>query len=121
MSVMKKVELLRAACCIAGLDKDIDPRERDLLEKLADYAGVGGASLAAMINRAVEDPNFYEEQFQAIKADPDQTIKAMFAVAVADEVLTRDERIVIYHLAQKLGMTSERYNQLLSAAEKKTA
>lgn len=118
MSVMKEVEVLRAACCIAGLDQDIDPRERILLQKLADHVGVGSASLEAIINRSRQDPDFYQEQFEIIRADPDKTMKTLFFVAIADKVLTKDERIVLYRLSQKLGMDNERYNQLLAAAEK---
>ncbi len=118
MSVMKNVEILRAACCIAGLDKEINPREMQILEKLADRCGVGSASMGAMINRAREDREFYKEQFEMIRADPDLTMKALFIVAIADKVLAPDERVVLYQLSKTLGMTNERYNQLLKAAEK---
>lgn len=118
MSVMKNVEVLRAACCIAGLDKQIDPQELKILQKLANHAGVGKASLEAMMNRARDDETFHQEQFEIIQADPDRTMKAMFIVAIADKVLTKDERVVLYQFSKKLGMSNDRYNQLLAAAEK---
>ena len=42
---MFKVELLRAACCVAGIDGEIDEAEFAVLKKLADDVGVGDASL----------------------------------------------------------------------------
>ena len=99
--------------------KDIDPRELKLLHKLADRVGAGSASLDAIISRGKEDPDFYKEQFDIIKADPDRTMKTLFIVAIADEVLTKDERIILYRVSKKLGMDGERYNQLLAAAERR--
>ena len=118
MSVMRHVEILRAACCIAGLDEQISDEERSMLERLADHAGVGGTSLNAMIDRAVSDPDFYQEQFEMIRTDPDATMKALFCVAVADHELTTNERVILHHFATKLGMPAQRFNQLLGAARK---
>ena len=115
---MRNVEVLRAACCVAGIDGDVCAREHPLLERLAHEAGVGGASLAAMIDRAREDHSFFETQFDIFKTDPETTMKTLFRVAIADGVLARSERVVLQHFAKKLGMTEDRYAQLLAAAEK---
>ena len=40
MSVMHKVEVLRAACCIAGADGEASEGELRFLKKLADQIGV---------------------------------------------------------------------------------
>ena len=118
MSVMRDVEILRAACCVAGLDQQISSAERRLLERLAEHAGVGKTSLDAMIDRAVDDSDFYQEQFTTIRTDPDATIKALFCVAVADRELTTDERVILHEFAVRLGMSPARFNQLLAAARK---
>ncbi len=118
---MSHVEILRAACCIAGLDRTICEQERPLLDKLAAAAGVGQASLAAMMDRAQRDPEFFQEQFRLIKSDPDAAFKIVLTVAIADGRLTTDERVVLQHFADKLGLPAARLDQLLTAAEKRTA
>ena len=89
------------------------------LQELADQAGVGSASLTAMMERALSDPDFYEQQFGILKTDPDATIKALFGVACADRQLLPDERIVIRHFADQLGMSEEHFDTLLEAAQKR--
>jgi len=115
---MRKVEILRAACCIAGVDGEVCDQEHPLLVRLAREAGVGAASLSAMIERAREDRSFFEKQFDVFKTDPDETMKILFRVAVADGVLTQAERVVLGHFAQKLGQPEERFEALLAAAER---
>ncbi|MEX2671624.1 MAG: hypothetical protein WD294_05885 [Phycisphaeraceae bacterium] len=113
-----QVELLRAACCVAGLDRAVDEKERVLLEALAEEAGVGRASLEAMINRAESDSNFYHEMFETLHRDPEGAMKAMFAVAVANDDITLEQRVILQHFADKLGVSRERCDELLHAAEK---
>jgi len=113
-----KVEVLRAACCVAGVDGEICDREHPMLERLAEEAGVGRASLNAMVERARTDRYFFEEQFDALTADADETIKTLFHVALVDGDLESQERIVIQHFADKLGMSSDRFEQLLQSAER---
>lgn len=117
---MKEVEVLRAACCVAGIDGDVCDNEHPLLQRLATAAGVGKASLNAMIDRAKSDSSFFQKQFDIFKTDPEETIKMLFRVAIADGVLARSERVVLQHFATKLGMTDDRYDELLAAAEKHT-
>lgn len=116
---MTAVEILRAACCVAGLDREIDERELKILRDLAEHAGVGQMSLNAMIDRAKSDPDFYREQFRLIRTDAENTMRIVVSVAIADHVLTQEERIILAHFAERLGMTPERFNQYLAAAEKK--
>ncbi len=115
--MLHKVELLRAACCMAGLDGTISDAELAIIQKLASDAGVGAASLKAMMDRAKSDPNYYEQQFRFLRGDPDESMKMMLRVAIADGALHPNERVVLQVYATKLGMTEERYQQLLGAAE----
>lgn len=117
---MQGVEVLRAACCVAGIDGEVCDHEHPLLQRLADAAGVGSVSLNAMIDRAKSDPSFFEQQFEIFKTDPEDTMKMLFRIAIADGVLARSERVVLQHFATKLGMTEDRYDELLAAAEKHT-
>ena len=73
---MDDLEILRAACCIAGLDQEIGDQEQPYLRKLADRAGVGDTSLEAMIDQARTDPEFYEQQLLFLKRDGDKVISS---------------------------------------------
>ena len=118
---MSQVEVLRAACCVAGLDKQITDAEREWIDKLAEIAGVGEASLNAMLQRATEDHGFYQEQFRHLSAEADSSIKMLFLVAMADHDLSLNERVVLQHFADVLGMTQERFDQIYRSAEKQIA
>ncbi|MEX2672609.1 MAG: TerB family tellurite resistance protein [Phycisphaeraceae bacterium] len=112
-----EVELVRAACCIAGLDRDVSDAERPLLKKLANAAGVGKVSLEAMIERARTDQDFYREQFDILKPEPDRAIRSLVQVAMADGEISQSERIILRHFAEQLGVDQEAFERLLSKAE----
>lgn len=114
---MSEVEVLRAACCIAGLDKEIHDKELRLLRRIARQVGVGEVSLNAMIRRAREDQNFYQEQFQYLHADPQQAMTTLFGLAVADSQLTLEERVILRHFAERLKLSEAEFDKLLAAAE----
>ncbi len=115
---MKQVETLRAACCVAGLDREVDEKERQLLDKLADRVGVGRASLEAMIGRAERDQDFQKEQFEIVQSDPERTVKVLLMVAMADGEITDEEKQVIADMSARLGMDASRFEQLLQAAHR---
>lgn len=110
------VEVLRAACCIAGIDQQISEPEMKVLVEMADVVGVGRASLTAMINRARADPDFYKEQFKMTQKDPDKAIVALVRVALADGRLGTRETQLITLFARKVGLAQTRIDQLLAAA-----
>ncbi len=114
-----KVEILRAACCIAGLDGGVCQDELNLLRRLAADIGVGQASLDAMINRAESDRDFYQELFRYLSSEPDETLKILFRIAIADRDLNTNESVVLHDFAKRLGVSDERYDELLRAADQK--
>jgi tellurite resistance protein len=116
MSVMHKVEVLRAACCVAGIDGETTDRERALLQKLAGQIGVGQASLQAMIDRAEGDKKFYEEQFRQLKTKPDTTMRVLLTVGLADGDLPEDECSVLRAFAIRLGLSEEKFERVLRQA-----
>ncbi len=118
---MSNVAVLRAACCVAGLDRKVCERELPMLRRIAEYAGVGHASLQAMIHRAETDHDFYEEQFHLILTHPEATITALFSVACADGQLHEAERVILRFFADKLGLDEKRFEAILSAAQAKVA
>ena len=118
---MSAVEILRAACCVAGLDREINEREMKMLRDLAEHAGVGQVSLSAMIDRAKTDADFYKDQFRIVRTNAENTMRVLVGVAIADHVLAQEERVILAHFAERLGMTPERFDKYLEAAEKKLA
>lgn len=118
---MSKTEVLRAACCVAGLDGKVDERERVMLERLANYAGAGKASLEAMIQKAESDPDFYEELFDALTEDAEWTIRVLLCLAAADEDVSLEQRVVMGIFAKRLGMDEARYDKLVEDVQKQVA
>ena len=118
MTPMQKVDVLRAACCVAGIDGTPNPTERKVIDKLAADVGVGQASLEAMIQRGATDPNFHEEQFRVLKSDPQQSIAALLEVAMADGKITENETAVLRALAGKLSIPDETFEQLMGSVHK---
>ncbi len=115
---MSEVEILHAACCIAGLDGRITPRERSMVQVLAERAGVGAASLQAMLDYARKTPNYYERVLERVRTDPEETMRALLWVAISDGSISDDERVVLQFFADKVGMSHERFDSLLGAAER---
>jgi len=110
---MQKVEVLRAACCVGGADGKTSEVEAEVLQKLAVEAGVGAASLAAMVERAETNKTFYKEQFRVLKADPQQTMQLLFRLAIKDGKLRKSEAITLKRLAARLGVTRRRFDHWL--------
>ncbi len=113
MMPMEKVEILRACCCITGAGGTTSEQERTVLEKLAGQIGVGQASLQAMISRGETDPDFFREQFQVLKSDPQQTMKILIQSAMSDGELTSAENTMLVELSRNLGMPQQDLQHLM--------
>lgn len=111
MEMMRKVEVLRAACCVAGIDGEADEKELAVLKELAAEVGVGQASLGAMIERAESDQAFYQEQFRVLKADPKETLELLLSIALADRRLGNRESQVLRRLALQLDVDGDQFDQ----------
>ena len=112
---MDKVDVLRAACCVAGLDGEISEEEERLLRRLKDSAGVGEASFNAMCEMATDErENYYERQLDFLSTEPEKIVRMLLQIARADEKVTRNERVVVQHLAEKIGVDSERFEEIAS-------
>lgn len=118
MTPMQKVDVLRAACCVAGIDGQPNPAEQAVIQKLAGEVGVGKASLDAMIARGASDPDFHEEQFRVLKADPQDSLAALLEVAMADGTISAEETDVLRALSQNLGISNELFEELISQVSK---
>ena len=113
----RTIEILKAACCVAGIDGEISQGEHPLLKRMARAAGVGSQWLNATLERALNDPLYYERRFHLLRADPEETMAVLFEVALADEHFSLPERIILQNFAEKIGMDRERYEELLQRAE----
>ena len=111
------IEILRAACCVAGIDGEICEREHPLLKRMAHAAGVDADWLNANLERALNDPLYFEHQFHLLQTDPEETMRVLFKVATVDGRFSLPERVILQHFAGKLGMERERYEQLLRDVE----
>ena len=101
MTPMQRVDVLRAACCVAGIDGAPSESERKVIDKLAADVGVGRASLEAMIARGATDPDFHKEQFRVLRSSPQESIAALLEVAMADGKLTENETAVLKSLSER--------------------
>jgi len=110
---MHDVQVLRAACCIAAADGEVDEREMHFLQHLREKAGVGAKSFEAMIEMARSDPRFYEQQFDIILRDKEETIRTLFEVAAADGDVSANERTVLQYFAQKIGLPDDEYDRIV--------
>ena len=114
----RTLEILKAACCVAGIDGEICEREHPLLKRMAHTAGVDSDWLNATLAQALNDPLFFERQFHLLRTDPEETMRVLFEVALADEHFSLPERIILQNFADKIGMERERYEELLKEIEK---
>ena len=119
MHPVEKVEVLRACCCVAGADGTTTDAERKVLERLADDVGVGQASLEAMIWRAENESDFYEEQFQVLKAEPRKVMLLLMQTAAADRSLAEEETVMMRKLSQRLDVPADVFDQLVERVNNK--
>ena len=118
MTPTQKIDLLRAACCVAGVDGDASEAEMKVIDKLVRETGVGKASLQAMIDRSIKDHDFYKEQFRVLKANPGESITYLLQVAMADGKLTDGEIHILEKLSQNLDIPPEDFQKLISQVTK---
>ena len=114
MRPFEQVEVLRAACCIAGADGEVSQQESAILQQLADQAGVGDASLQAMVDRATSDRNFCDEQFRILKTDARETTTILLQTAVSDGKIGETEAESLKLFAKRLGVTQEIFDELIA-------
>ena len=117
MTPTEQIELLRAACCVAGIDKEASQAEMKIIDQLVKKTGVGRASLQAMVDRATSDDEFYKEQFNVLKSDPSKSMTFLLQVAMADGKLTEGEIHVLSKLSQRLGVSPDDFQRLISQVD----
>ena len=118
MNPLERVALLRAACCVAGIEQNISEPEHAVIQRLADDVGVGKASLTAMLERASTDPDFYQEQFRVLKGDPQESMAVLLEVAIADGSISDKEVTVLAELAKRLNVPEPVFSELVEQVKR---
>ena len=118
ISLMEQVDVLRAACCVAAADGEVNDTEAQLLERIARKAGVGEASRKAMLEMALTSPKFLESQFRFLMRDSERAIKVLLIVAKADGDISESEKLMITEFANRLEVDEDRFHALLRSAER---
>lgn len=111
------VELLRAACCVAGLDGEVTEPEEQILRTLKEKAGVGEASFQAMLDRARSDPEYHEDVLDIIRPNAQRVVEFLAQIAAADGEVSTNERDVIVTLGERLGLERDHVQQVLTSAD----
>ena len=114
MTPTQRIDLLRAACCVANADGDAGEPEMALVGKLIKEVGVGRASVQAMMDRAKIDPAFCEDQFKILKSEPAEAMLFLLQVAMADGKLTDEEVRVLKTLANNLEVPDDVFDKMIS-------
>lgn len=115
---MNELDVLKAACCIAGMDEDVGFQERKVMQMLASRAGVTPTSFDTMMDQALEDDDFFEGQLNLLQSNLDDAIRLLLRVAVVEGKLDPGEREVLLHFSEQIGMTSEHFEQILTATKR---
>lgn len=116
--LIERVEILKAACCIAGADGEISQRERESLIKMADEIGVGAASLDAMMDLAITDESFRDSQLRMVHKAPAQVFETLYRMARLDPDVPTPERKLLIRFGRKLGLETEQMNEIIRNAHK---
>lgn len=114
--LIERVEILKAACCIAGADGEISQRERESLKKMADEIGVGAASLDAMMDLAITDEKFRGSQLRMVHKDPAGVFETLYRMARLDPDVPTPERKLLTHFGRKLGLDTDQMNEIIRRA-----
>ncbi len=117
--LMERVEILKAACCIAGADGEISERELATLKKMASDVGVGTASLEAMMDLALTDPKFRDAQLRLIHKDPAGSFETLYRITRVDPEVPSTERDLLMLFGKKLGLETAEMNEIIRRAHGK--
>jgi hypothetical protein len=113
---MQELELLRAACCIAGVDGEINEPEKAVLGALAKRVGVGAASLRAMMELATTDAKFRDDQIGLVHSDPRRSFETLYRMARVDPDVGEAQRSLLTRFGRRLGLSVEEMNEVITRA-----
>ncbi len=114
MPLHEDLELLQAALALAMVDGHMSSAERGVIQGLAVRVGVGEVSLDAMVKRAKEDPQAYEELRMTSAAGARRALELLVAQARIDGRITADERELLVKIAQNLGIGTDEFGRIFA-------
>ncbi len=115
MSARETLELLKAALAMAVVDGKISGHERALLKALAAKAGVGDASLTAMIDLAGNEPARHDDLFASAIKEPEKAMQLLVASANLDGHISDEERNLLVDISFALGISSQRFGEIFQS------
>ncbi len=112
LDTTESFELLKAVIALAISDGRISGREKGLIKALAGKAGVGGASLDAMIGQASQDTSARQALFDRAMKNPEQAMQLMVAAANVDGHISEEERELLVEVSTILGVSARRFGEI---------
>jgi hypothetical protein len=114
---MADEEMLRAVCCLAGADGDLTVEELTLLGRLARHVGLERAQLNAMIDSAMKEPDFREQQAELVRHDVDRALTELIRLIDEDDALQEGHGMMLmWRVATKMDVNADHFEQLLASA-----
>lgn len=115
MDSTESLELLKAVIAMAASDGRVSGHEKAIIKALAQRAGVGGLSLAAMIEHASNDPSAREDLFARAVKEPERAMQLLVAAAQIDGNISEPERNLLVDISCTLGVSAERFGEIFQA------
>ena len=109
MTYREKSELFRALLAVAGIDGKFTRAEQGLLHGLAERVGIGAASLDAMMERAVREPDLKVSLCSRTLRQPAKALEMLVAAARIDGEIIEDERQLLLHVAETMKLPPEAF------------
>ena len=108
-------DVLKAACCLAGTDSEVTVEELVLLKRLVGSAGL---NFDALIAKASRDDDFRQNRIETVTGAPDDAMERLIRlVREGGSIEQGHMTILLWRVGTKIGLSPERFEQLLGAAE----
>ena len=117
--MMEQLELLKAAIAIAVADGKIKRSEMGVVEGLALKAGVGKATIDAMMEAASRDETFADEVMIMDRDKAKVAVRLLVAQAKIDGEISSEEREVIIRIADSLNISGDEFHAAYEAGIKR--
>lgn len=112
---MDDVELLRAALALAAADGKISRSELGVVEGLAHRAGIGKASLDAMIAQAGKNSDIVDHLLLRDPAKARKAFELLVAQARIDGEISSEERKLLVRLGSTLKISDDDFQKAYQA------
>ena len=115
MELGESFELLKAALALAAVDGRISGHERAVIKALAARAGVGQASLDAMVEQAKAGHADHDKLFGRVLKEPERAMQLLVALAAIDGHLDEKERSLLVDISTVFNVPTDRLDDIFQA------